>query len=258
MKNQTVIGVFDTKNQATEAREALVSAGFSSSDIDFSAYGENGVVGDSYRAQSETVTGFFGDLYGQENANRYANVASRGTVVTVHTATMDQAKQAASILDQYGAIDFNERATMYESKGYNDYTAELDSDTIKVIEENIAVGKREVVTGGATVRARVIEKPVTETLRLREEHVYIKRTPVDRPATAADFAEGTISVTETAEEAVVAKSARVVEEIEVGKEVNTRTETINETVRETEVDVVETEGEVVRTYDQQAKLTNRS
>ena len=79
----------------------------------------------------------------------------------------------------------------------------------------------------------------------------INRTPVDRPATAADFAaaEGTITLTETAEEAVVGKNARVVEEISIGKEVNTRTETINETVRETEVDVIETEGEVVREYD---------
>jgi len=99
--------------------------------------------------------------------------------------------------------------------------------------------------------AAKVAKPVQETLRLREENITIERTPVDRVATAADFADatGTITLTETAEEAVVSKTARVVEEINLSKEVDTRTETINETVRETEVEVVETEGEIVREYE---------
>ena len=68
----------------------------------------------------------------------------------------------------------------------------------------------------------------------------VERRPVDRPATEADlaaFKEGTIEVRESAEEAVVAKKARVVEEVRVGKEVNDRSETITDTVRRTEVDV---------------------
>lgn len=250
MKNQTVVGVFDTKNHAESARKELVNAGFNKSNIDFSTYGEKGRTGESYRAQSETVTGFFGNIFGQDKAKSYADVASRGTVVTVHTDSMERAKKAAAILDQYGAIDFDKRATAY--KGHVG-TNNLTDDTIKVIEENIAVGKREVQTGSATVRAKIVEKPVQETLRLREEEIYIKRNPVDRPATAADFKEGTVTVTETAEQAVVGKDARVVEEIEVGKKAKTRTETINETVRKTEVDVVKNDGEVVKEYDK----TNR-
>ena len=42
---------------------------------------------------------------------------------------------------------------------------------------------------------------------------------------------------ETSEEAVVNKSARVVEEVVVGKETTQRTENINDTVRRTDVDV---------------------
>lgn len=252
--NQTVIGVFDTTNHATSAKEALVAAGFKASDIDFSTYGEKGYSGSTYDKSSNSVTGFFASLFDTDEttATRYADVASRGTVVTVHTTTMEHAKKAAAILDQYGAIDFDQRSTAYATTGA---TGELHTDTLKVIEENISVGKREVETGGVTVRSRIIEKPVTETLRLRQEHVYVKRNPVDRAATEADFAAatGTLSVTETAEEAVVGKSARVVEEIEVGKNVDTRTEEIRETVRETEVDVVETTGDIVKKHDSTLK-----
>ena len=44
-------------------------------------------------------------------------------------------------------------------------------------------------------------------------------------------------MTETAEEAVVAKEARVVEEVVVNKTATDRTETISDTVRRTEVEV---------------------
>ncbi|WP_327220299.1 DUF2382 domain-containing protein [Caballeronia catudaia] len=61
-------------------------------------------------------------------------------------------------------------------------------------------------------------------------------------ATAADLKEGSVEIRETAEEPVIAKTARVVEEVLVGKEASTRTETVNDTVRGTEVDVQRTTG----------------
>jgi len=112
--------------------------------------------------------------------------------------------------------------------------------TIKVVEENMQVGKREVETGGVRVRSRIVERPVEESLRLREERVVVQRNPVNRPATEADlnaFQEGQIEMRETAERAVVSKTANVVEEISIGKEVNEREEVIRDTVRKTEVDV---------------------
>jgi stress response protein YsnF len=50
-------------------------------------------------------------------------------------------------------------------------------------------------------------------------------------------------VRDTAEEAVVAKDARVVEEVVVGKEASDRTETISDSVRRTDVDVETVEDE---------------
>ncbi len=84
------------------------------------------------------------------------------------------------------------------------------------------------------------QKPVEETVNLKEEHVTVERTRVDRVVSNTDlnnFQESIIELTEHAEVPVVSKEARVVEEITVGKEVNEREQMIHDTVRNTEVDI---------------------
>jgi uncharacterized protein (TIGR02271 family) len=111
---------------------------------------------------------------------------------------------------------------------------------IPVVEEDITIGKREVERGHVRIYSRVTEQPVEEAVRLREEKVTVERRPVDRPATEADFAaagKGVIEMTEKAEEPVVNKRARVVEEVVVHKDVTERTETVRGTERHTDVDV---------------------
>ena len=124
------------------------------------------------------------------------------------------------------------------------------AEAIPVVEEEIRVGKREVSRGGVRVVSRVTERPVEENVNLREEHVHVERHAVDRPLTAADanaaFRERTIEATETAEEAVVSKNARVVEEVVVNKDVDQRTETVRDTVRRTDVDVQRTDADEAR------------
>lgn len=115
-----------------------------------------------------------------------------------------------------------------------------ETQAIPVIQEELKVGKREVQRGGVRIYSRVIETPVNESVGLREEHVKVERNAVDRPLGADDisaFRETTIELRETAEEAVVEKTARVVEELVVGKEVSQRNEQISDTVRRTEVEV---------------------
>lgn len=112
--------------------------------------------------------------------------------------------------------------------------------SVPIVEEQLAVGKREVERGRARIHTHVIETPVQEQVTLREEHVTVDRHAVNRPVTAADtaaFRESTIEVTEHAEQPVVAKQARVVEEVVIGKETTQRTETVRDTVRRTDVDV---------------------
>lgn len=110
---------------------------------------------------------------------------------------------------------------------------------IPLAEEQIEVGKRTVERGGVRVRARVVEMPIEELIRLRDETVTVERREVspDRAATEADFQDRTIEVTETDEVPVVSKTARVTGEVVIRKDVDERTETVSDTVRRTEVDV---------------------
>ena len=106
----------------------------------------------------------------------------------------------------------------------------------------MSVGKRTVDAGGVRVYRRIVEIPVEDSVSLREEHINVDRRTVDRAVTDADLlaqGERVIELTETAEEAVVGKVARVVEEVHVGKQMSEHTERIEDTVRRTEVEVEE-------------------
>jgi uncharacterized protein (TIGR02271 family) len=117
---------------------------------------------------------------------------------------------------------------------------------LPVIEEELQVGKRTVQRGGVRVYTRTTEQPVSETVNLREEHVRVERHPVSREATAQDLEampDRVIEVTESAEEAVVAKRARVVEEVVVSKDVDEHEEHVQDTVRRKDVEVEHLEGD---------------
>jgi uncharacterized protein (TIGR02271 family) len=121
----------------------------------------------------------------------------------------------------------------------------VSEERVPVVEEELKIGKREVSRGGARVRSYVRETPVHEQVSLREEHVSVERRPVDQKLGAADLQSGdmfqdrNIEMTETAEEAVVAKEARIREELVVKKTAGERVEQIDDTVRRTEVEVDE-------------------
>jgi len=111
---------------------------------------------------------------------------------------------------------------------------------IPVVDEFMRVGKREVGTGNVKVATHVVSRPVQENVTLRQEQVSVERRPVNRDVSAADTArmqDQSIEMTARSEEAVVAKVARVVEEIVLRKDVAQKTETVRDTVKHTEVQI---------------------
>ena len=128
------------------------------------------------------------------------------------------------------------------SRGYTGETQYNDDGTIKVIEEDLAVGKRAVERGAVRVRSYVREEPVSAEVDLRAERVYLERRPVDRAVTSGDIGmqDQVLEARETVEEAVVSKQARVVEEIGLRKETEVDHQTIQDTVRKTEVEIEDT------------------
>ena len=84
-----------------------------------------------------------------------------------------------------------------------------------------------------------VEKPVEEKVTLHNERVVLDRRPVTdgRVLANADFTDKTISMTAMNEEAVVSKTARVVEEIGLHKEASDRVETVRDKLRKDDVEV---------------------
>lgn len=262
----TVIGIFDNKSEAREAMNELVQKGFIEEDIDISEgtasdAGQTSASANVSSTTSDTGIGdsignFFSNLFSDDEtqASNYANVArDADAILTVRADSRERAQEVADIFDNHGAIDVNDRSAQYQQSysqtsdstqaaNFAGDTATTGETVIPIVEEELQVGKRTVETGGVRVRSRVIEKPVEEHLRLREERVIVNRRPVNRAVTDADrqnFREGDFEITEHAEQAVVSKQARVVEEVEIGKQVEERDQVISDTVRRTDVDVEE-------------------
>jgi stress response protein YsnF len=196
-----------------------------------------------------------------EDAEYYAEGLRRGGVLVTVRTHETSADRAAEILDQFGARDVDERASEWRKGGWTGPAAgttdfaerELHSTqrdlrveqpererTIPVVQEEVHFGKREAVRGGVRVYSRMRERPAEQTVPLREEHVHVERRPADRPASPSDFEafhEGTFELRETVEEPVIRKTARVKEEVVIGRDVESRQETLRDTVRSTEVKV---------------------
>lgn len=211
----------------------------------------------------------------EESAHVYAESVRRGNVLVAAQVEDSRADAATRIMERSGLIDIERESESWRSSGwsrfdddsaydgntydrqrttagmtgvgktggtaYRDNTANAtDDDTIEVVEEELHVGKRAVETGGVRIKSHVREVPVEEEVSLRQEHVEVERRPVNRAATESDlnaFREESIEVRETQEEAVIAKDARVVEEIHVRKDVDQHVERVQDTVRRTEVEV---------------------
>jgi uncharacterized protein (TIGR02271 family) len=250
-----------------------VDAGFDRNDIHIedrethaSRIGTRSDGTDATREHRSAIGRFFATLFGDDNDNNreysgtYAEAASRGSsVVVVDADDETEAQRARSLMEELGAYDVDARAQQWRSEGWtgfnpdakDDYVARdrqdlAGRDKMEVVQEELQVGKREVEKGGVRIVQRMSQKPVREIVRLREEHAQVERHPVDRAASPEDlnaFREGTVEVREMAEVPVVGKTARVVEEVSVGKTVQEREETVEDTVRRKDVEIERMEGQ---------------
>ena len=190
----------------------------------------------------------------EEDAHYYAEGVRRGGVLVTVATDDATADRAAEIMRRYGAVDIDKRAQQWRSTGWErfdekatPYTSDQISKerekVIPVVEEDVRIGKRDVRKGGVRVYSYVTEHPVEKKVRLREEHAEVNRRKVDRPAEEADLKtahDTSFEVKETAEEPIISKESRVVEEVSVGKEAKERVETVRDTERRTDVKVERT------------------
>lgn len=222
-----VIGVFTSPSTADQVVSDLTSSGFSSSAV---TRFEGG--GSDLEAQL-TSAGVEAD-----EASEYARSVSSGEYLVVAQAEDAQTDEAVAIMNRY--YTGSDSDAQYAAGDQSQTVADTGETRLAVAEEQLMVGKREVQRGGVRVRSVVTEKPVEAQVSLRDETIRVERRPVDRAPTDADtnvFSEQAFELTETDEEAVVAKETRVIEEVVIGKTTEQRTETVRDTVRRSDVEV---------------------
>ena len=252
--SKTVVGLFNSKSEAEQVKQTLVSSGYETGKVSIVASGDTGST--EGEGIGQKISSFFSSLTGgDEHAhNHYATGVNSGGALLTVTAADEDANAVAALLKQHGARDIdggyqsaaNQGTPVYGGTANINATNNLtDQTAIPIVEEQLVVGKREVDRGGVRIYSHVVERPVEADVTLRDESINVERRFVDRPATAADFTSGTgtFEMRASGEEAVVGKSSRVVEEVLIGKESSQRTENIQDTVRRTEVDVEEIPGQ---------------
>lgn len=265
---QTVIGAFDDRAQAQQAVDRLVQLGIPPEDLHVeqqdtaSASAPTTSMREDASAGDAPRQGFFASLFGMDDdesddatraqAATWEEAVHRGTsVVVVDAGDEARAELAANCLRELGAVDVDARSEQWRTEGWTggmgrskaprtQETQGREGQKLDVVQEELRVGKRAVETGGVRVFQRVTEKPVREIVQLREERAFVERRPVDRevsPDQIDAFKEGSIELREMSEQPVVGKTARVVEEVRVGKQVQEREATVEDKVRRKDVEV---------------------
>ena len=200
-----------------------------------------------------------------EDRYAYAEGLSRGGFLVSLNTTVDNRDRILDILDDEGTIDMDAREESWRAEGWQGYQAGAPLTQVGTTRGIDASGtslrdRRDDAERGQDRRrrgeaARRQARHRTGTgarplLRRRDPgrgggSICAKRRcgSSARPSTGRSrrrrsaFVDRTIEATETSEQAVVSKEARVTEEISLEKAVDTRTETVRDTVRHTEVEV---------------------
>ncbi len=212
--------------------------------------------------------GYWASLFGSEpdhDTSVYDRSLDSGSSVVTVRASKEHFDQVSTILEKHNPIDVDERARQYASvetttpgsaakPKRETVTAATDDGSIQLAEETLAVAKRAVSGGTTRIRRYVVETPVQEQVTLHGETVTLERRPVtdNRPVSDADFTDKVIEMTETSEEAVVSKTARVIEEVSLRKDASDHVEMVKDTVRRDEVEIEKVPGATAQS-DQRRK-----
>src|SRR5690242_6211165 len=239
MPYRTISALYQSRAEAEKAQMQLRSAGIAASDIEIHEQSTSGSTTTPERPADEGFLGWLKSLFGPEDSYYYAEGLSRGHVLLTARISDANADRAIRILDDTHPLDWQTKEKEWRASGWSGPVAAGAETKIPVIEERLKVGKREINRGTVRVRSYIVEEPVNRPVGLRQEHVTVERRPVNRPVENADelLKERSVELSETAEEAVVAKDAIVKEEVGLRKEVRDETANVKDKLRRTKVEV---------------------
>ncbi len=251
-----IVAAFENADRARAARKALIEAGIDNAKMELL----------DNRSELDNWTAMKRHAVPDEDAHLYAEGLGRGHSILVVRTTAGEHDPVMKVLERCHPIDIDDHAKGWRNTGWTGVhpgkaawdvrrqsstgtttqaAAGTQEQVIPVYQEELKVGKRQVEQGHVRVRVYTVERPTQEGLTLREERIAVERRPVDRRVSDVPgdaFQERTVDVTTHREEPVVAKEARVKEEIRVRKEADQRTETVRDTVRHTKVEIEDDRG----------------
>jgi uncharacterized protein (TIGR02271 family) len=262
MAYETIVAVFDNRAHADAAVKALRAGGYAEADI--SIFDEERLA-----AGKKSITkhaGLWHRLFGedihQHEAAIYSQTIEHGGVVLSARVPENEVAHAIALLDLHRPVNVHDRAvtagvaepahvTAVEKKiekmplvstqkiALPPKVAEQHGEVLQLAEEQLQVGKKLVESGRTRVRRFMTERPVTENVTLHEEHAEVIRRAIDDPKFVGnvDWADREIEVKETAEQALINKTARIVEEVALKKIGKDHVQTISEKLRRQQVEV---------------------
>jgi hypothetical protein len=270
MDRHNIVVVYSSRGDAERAMEELIKFGIPAQDIRLSASNTelSGNILDNRRTEdfsAERHQSFWDWLFGNDvpeyDRNWYRTNLSEGrTGLSVLLHNQADRERVADILERFHPIDIDDEPAGLGSMAEQRITASHDvnrdvagtagmrtgapemareaEQVIPVVKEEIAVGKR-AAERRYRIRTYVVETPVEEQVRLRDERVIVEHRPASGTVAgnADALREREFEVVERHEEPVIEKHVRPVEEVVVRREANERVETVRDTVRETKVDV---------------------
>ena len=235
----TIIAMYDNADKAEKAVNEIVRAGVSRDAVDVlqgDGNGNSAVVGKLTERGVE-----------RQEAAIYAEAIGKGSLMVAVEAPEETAQDAYEIMNRFAARDLEQLVA--EAEGSNE-----ERESVPVVEEEVSIGKRKVLRGGVRVTSTVKERPVEETVKLREENVEVEQTRADRKLSPEEaekaFQQQAVELAETAEETVFSKEARVIGEVSLGKSAAEREETVQATARRTDVKVEKIGADEAKRRDQ--------
>ncbi len=205
MIDETIVAVFDTADHAGAAVRDLLAAKIPKGAIDQNAFRPgHAASGDD---TADTLEG--------------CPISVSVTVKRAHVI------QVLETLERHNPIDLDEPILDYSAKQVS------GGETLHLAEEQLDIGVRSINRGGTRVHRYATATPVERKVTLRDEAVTVERRPVTdgRRVAEAQFSDVTVEAMAVAEEAVVAKTVHVREEVSLRKETVERVKTVRDTVR---------------------------
>jgi uncharacterized protein (TIGR02271 family) len=245
MAYERIVAVYDRAEKAQAAARALESSGFGASDINVS---NSEFLRDKDARDSNVWQRLFGRSVSDHESTVYLRTINSGGAVLALRTPDTEVDRAMRILNVHGPMNLRDRSTSSQTSTAQPSSASTPRETgrmaaegevLRLAEEQIDVSKRQVTTGKSRIRRFVTENPVERQITLHEEHCEVARRDVTDPKLAkdVDWKDQTIEVTETSEQPVVTKTARIAEEVLIRRRGSDHVETVRDTVRRQQIEV---------------------